>query len=34
MPKLNGIEVVRQMQSFSPDTKALMLTAYDDDDYV
>jgi DNA-binding NarL/FixJ family response regulator len=34
MPKLNGIEVVRQMQSFSPETKALMLTAYDDDDYV
>jgi NarL family two-component system response regulator LiaR len=34
MPKLNGIEVVRQMKKFSPDTKALMLTAYDDDEYV
>jgi len=34
MPELNGIEVVRQMHSLSPNTKALMLTAYDDDDYV
>ncbi|MBI4308506.1 MAG: response regulator transcription factor [Chloroflexi bacterium] len=34
MPKLNGIEVVRRMKECSPDTKALMLTAYDDDDYV
>ena len=34
MPKLNGIEVVRQLKAVSPDTKALMLTAYDDDDYV
>ncbi len=34
MPKLNGIEVVRQMKKHSPDTKALMLTAYDDDDYI
>ncbi len=34
MPKLNGIEVVRQMKTHSPDTKALMLTAYDDDDYI
>jgi DNA-binding NarL/FixJ family response regulator len=34
MPKLNGIEVVRQMKELSPDTKALILTAYDDDDYI
>lgn len=34
MPKLNGIEVVRQMKERSADTKALMLTAYDDDDYI
>jgi len=34
MPKLNGIEVVRQMKSLSPNTKAIMLTAYDDDEYV
>lgn len=34
MPKLNGIEVVRRMKSVSPHTKALILTAYDDDDYV
>ncbi len=34
MPKLNGIEVVRRMKERSPNTKALMLTAYDDDDYI
>lgn len=34
MPKLNGIEVVRRMNECCPNTKALMLTAYDDDDYV
>jgi DNA-binding NarL/FixJ family response regulator len=34
MPKLNGIEVVHRMKTFSPDTKALILTAYDDDDYI
>jgi DNA-binding NarL/FixJ family response regulator len=34
LPKLNGIEVVRQIKGFSPDTKSLMLTAYDDDDYI
>jgi DNA-binding NarL/FixJ family response regulator len=34
MPKLNGIEVVRQMKNLSPNTKAIMLTAYDDDEYV
>jgi len=34
MPKLNGIEVVRQVKSLSPNTKTLMLTAYDDDEYI
>lgn len=34
MPKLNGIAVVRRMKESSPNTKALMLTAYDDDDYI
>jgi DNA-binding NarL/FixJ family response regulator len=34
MPKLNGVEVVRRLKSCCPDTKTLMLTAYDDDDYV
>ncbi len=34
MPKLNGIEVVRRMKDSCPDTKALILTAYDDDDYI
>lgn len=34
MPKLNGIEVVRRMKKCCVNTKTLMLTAYDDDDYV
>jgi len=34
MPKLNGIEAVRKIQDSSPDTKAIILTAYDDDDYI
>lgn len=34
MPKINGIEVVRRMKELSPNTEALMLTAYDDDDYI
>jgi len=34
LPKLNGIEVVRRMNDCSPNTRALMLTAYDDDEYV
>lgn len=34
MPKLNGVEVVRQMKERSPGTEALVLTAYDDDDYI
>lgn len=34
LPKLNGIEVVRRMRGCCPNTKALILTAYDDDDYI
>ncbi|MBI2288662.1 MAG: response regulator transcription factor, partial [Chloroflexi bacterium] len=34
MPKLNGIALVRRMKESSPNTKALILTAYDDDDYI
>ncbi|MEE8419602.1 MAG: response regulator transcription factor [Dehalococcoidales bacterium] len=34
MPKLNGIEVVKNIKDYSPDTKTLILTAYDDDDYI
>ncbi|MBM3947220.1 MAG: response regulator transcription factor [SAR202 cluster bacterium] len=34
MPKLSGVEVVRRISQCSPETKALMLTAYDDDDYI
>jgi len=34
MPELNGIEVVRRMRERVLDVKALMLTAYDDDDYI
>ena len=34
MPKLNGIEVLRQLIAHSPGTKALMLSAHDDDDYI
>lgn len=29
-----GIAVVRRIKERSPGTKALMLTAYDDDDYI
>jgi NarL family two-component system response regulator LiaR len=34
LPKLNGIEVARQINSCCPHTRALMLTAYPDDDYI
>jgi DNA-binding NarL/FixJ family response regulator len=34
LPKLSGIEVVRRMKAIAPRTRALMLTAYDDDEYV
>lgn len=34
LPKINGIGVARRIKGCSPNTKALMLTAYDDDDYI
>ena len=34
MPKINGIEVTRQIKIHCPETAALILTAYDDDPYV
>lgn len=34
MPKLNGIEVTRQIKPLSPSTAVLVLTAYDNDEYV
>lgn len=34
MPKLNGIEATRQIKETQPDVAVLVLTAYDDDQYV
>ena len=34
MPKLNGIEATRQIRIISPKTRILILSAYDDDEYV
>jgi NarL family two-component system response regulator LiaR len=34
MPKLNGIEATKKIKSVSPSTAVLILTAYDDDQYV
>lgn len=34
MPKLNGIEATRQIKKLSPSTAVLILSAYDDDQYV
>ncbi len=34
MPKLNGVEVTRQVKPLCPSTAVLILTAYDDDEYV
>ncbi|MDA8219217.1 MAG: response regulator transcription factor [Dehalococcoidales bacterium] len=34
MPKLSGVEVVRSMKQDGLDTRVLVLTAYDDDDYI
>jgi DNA-binding NarL/FixJ family response regulator len=34
MPKLNGIEATRQIKAISPATAVLILTAYDDDQYI
>ena len=34
MPKLNGIEATRQIKATDPTTAVLVLTAYDDDQYI
>ncbi|MBS3784710.1 MAG: response regulator transcription factor [Anaerolineae bacterium] len=34
LPKLNGIEATKQIKEISPGTAILVLTAYDDDEYV
>ncbi len=34
MPRLTGIEVVRLLRERAPDTRVLILTAHDDDEYV
>ena len=34
MPGLSGIEVTRRLPQVAPECKALLLTAYDDDDYI
>ena len=34
MPKLNGIEVTRRVKPTCPSTAILILTAYDDDEYI
>ena len=34
MPGASGIEVVKRLAEHSPETRAVMLTAYDDDDYI
>jgi NarL family two-component system response regulator LiaR len=34
MPKLNGVEVTKQIKPRHPSTAVLILTAYDDDEYV
>jgi DNA-binding NarL/FixJ family response regulator len=34
MPKLNGIQATQQIKSLSPSTAVLILTAYDDEQYI
>lgn len=34
MPKLNGIEATRRIKQLHPETAVLILTAYDDDEYI
>ena len=34
MPKLNGIEATKQIKALYPDTAVLILTAYDNDQYI
>ncbi|WOK08533.1 response regulator transcription factor [Imperialibacter roseus] len=34
MPKMNGIETIRQLKSYSPTTKALVLSMHEDEEYI
>ncbi|MCD6310224.1 MAG: response regulator transcription factor [Candidatus Eremiobacteraeota bacterium] len=34
MPGMNGIEVTRQLKESSPDTRVVILTAFDEDEYI
>lgn len=34
MPHGSGVDVVRRIKEYSPETKALMLSAYDNDEYI
>lgn len=34
MPQMSGVDVVRKIKDYSPGTKTLILTAYDNDEYV
>ena len=34
MPKLNGVELVSSVKQFSPTTRIIMLSAYDDEEYI
>jgi DNA-binding NarL/FixJ family response regulator len=34
MPRLNGVDAVHQINECSPETKILVLSAYDDDEYI
>jgi two-component system, NarL family, response regulator LiaR len=34
MPRLNGIDLVRQAKEYSPETRSLVLSAYDDEEYI
>ena len=34
MPKMNGIETIRQLKAYSPSTKALVLSMHEDEEYI
>ncbi|MEQ8685924.1 MAG: response regulator transcription factor [Imperialibacter sp.] len=34
MPKMNGIETIRQLKVYSPTTKALVLSMHEDEEYI